>query len=83
MAKSGEVSTLRARNLLVTTTAQQRLDRLPSYGLDFVQAPNIERLAAAVVAFERRYTPAPVCVPCRAAWMTGQWPSTLGVLSNG
>lgn len=74
---------MRARNLLFITTDQQRFDSLPCYGLDFVQAPNIERLAREGTVFDKCYTPAPVCVPCRAAWMTGQWPSTLGVLSNG
>ncbi|MEE3041623.1 MAG: sulfatase-like hydrolase/transferase [Candidatus Latescibacterota bacterium] len=70
-------------NLLFITTDQQRFDSLPCYGLDFMQTPNLDRLAAEGVVFERCYTPAPVCVPCRAAWMSGQWPSTTGVLSNG
>ena len=70
-------------NLLFITTDQQRFDSLPCYGLEFLQTPNLDRLAAEGVVFERCYTPAPVCVPCRAAWMSGQWPSTTGVLSNG
>ncbi len=70
-------------NLLFITTDQQRFDSLPCYGLDFMQTPNLDRLAAEGVVFERCYTPAPVCVPCRGAWMSGQWPSTTGVLSNG
>ena len=70
-------------NLLFITTDQQRFDSLPCYGLDFMRTPNIDRLAAEGTVFERCYTSAPVCVPCRAAWMSGQWPSTLGVLSNG
>ena len=36
---------MKARNLLFITTDQQRFDSLPCYGLDFVQAPNIERIA--------------------------------------
>jgi len=70
-------------NLLFITTDQQRFDSLPCYGLDFVQTPHLNRLAAEGVVFENCYTSAPVCVPCRAAWMTGQWPSTIGILSNG
>ncbi|HCV24177.1 MAG TPA: sulfatase, partial [Candidatus Latescibacteria bacterium] len=55
-------------NLLFITTDQQRFDSLPCYGLDFMQTPNLDRLAAEGVVFERCYTPAPVCVPGRAAW---------------
>ena len=35
-----------ATNLLFITTDQQRFDSLPCYGLDFMQTPNIDRLAA-------------------------------------
>ena len=69
-------------NLLFITTDQQRWDSLPCYGLDFVQAPNLERLAREGIVFDRAYTPAPLCVPMRAAMMSGLWPSTTGVLGN-
>jgi choline-sulfatase len=69
-------------NLLFVTTDQQRWDSLPCYGLEFVRTPHLDRLAAEGLVFERAYTPAPLCVPMRAALMTGQWPSTLGVLDN-
>lgn len=70
-------------NLLFITTDQQRWDSLPCYGLDFIQTPALDRLAREGLVFEQCIVPAPVCVPCRAAIMTGQYPSTLGVLSNG
>ena len=70
-------------NLLFITTDQQRWDSLPCYGLDFIRTPNLDRLAREGVVFERAYTPAPLCVPMRAALMSGQWPSTTGVLGNG
>ena len=69
-------------NLLFITTDQQRFDSLPCYGLDFIRTPNLDRLAREGMVFERAYTPAPLCVPMRAALMTGQWPATLGVLGN-
>ena len=69
-------------NLLFITTDQQRFDSLPAYGLDFMRTPNLDRLAREGVVFERAYTPAPLCVPMRAALMTGQWPATLGILGN-
>lgn len=69
-------------NLLFITSDQQRWDSLPCYGLDFMRTPHLDRLAREGVVFERAYTPAPLCVPMRAALMTGQWPATLGVLGN-
>jgi choline-sulfatase len=47
-----------------------------------MQTPNIDRLAREGMVFERCYVPAPLCVPTRAALMSGQWPTTTGVLGN-
>lgn len=69
-------------NLLLITTDQQRWDSLPCYGRTFVRAPNFDRLAAESVVFDRCYTASPVCVAARAALLSGQWPSTTGVLGN-
>jgi len=69
-------------NLLFITTDQQRWDSLPCYGLDFMQTPHLDRLAREGLVFERAYTPAPLCVPARNSLLSGQWPSTTGVLSN-
>jgi choline-sulfatase len=72
----------RRPNLLFITTDQQRWDSLPCYGLEFMRTPNLDRLAREGTVFEHAYTPAPLCVPMRAALLTGQWPATLGVLDN-
>ncbi len=69
-------------NLLFITTDQQRWDSLPCYGLDFMRTPNLDRLAREGLVFERCYTSAPLCVPARNSILSGQWPSTTGVLSN-
>jgi len=69
-------------NLLFITTDQQRWDSLPCYGLDFIETPYLDRLAREGTVFERCYTAAPLCVPCRGAWMSGQWPSVTGVVGN-
>lgn len=70
-------------NLLLITTDQQRWDSLPCYGLDFMHTPNLDRLAHEGMVFDNCYTCAPLCVPCRAAWLSGQWPSTSGAMGNG
>jgi len=45
------------------------------------QTPNLDRLAARGVRFERAYTPNPVCSPARASLMTGLLPHNHGVLT--
>jgi len=72
-----------AKNLLFITTDQQRWDSLPCYGLDFIQTPALDRLAQEGMVFENCSVTSPVCVPCRAALLSGQYPSTCGVLGNG
>lgn len=76
------VETARRPNLLFITTDQQRWDSLPCYGREFMRTPHLDRLAREGVVFENAYTPAPLCVPMRAALLTGQWPATTGVLDN-
>lgn len=48
-----------------------------------VKTPNLDRLAARGVVFERAYCAAPACNPSRTALMTGIRPSTSGVYVNG
>src|SRR5581483_5048295 len=70
------------QRVLFITADQQRRDSLPAYGLDFIQAPALERLAREGVVFDRAHTPAPLCVPMRACMLTGLAPSVLGVVDN-
>jgi arylsulfatase A-like enzyme len=70
------------KNILFITTDQQRRDSLPCYGLDFVRAPNLEGLARRGVVFDNCVSVAPVCQPARAAFITGQYPSVLGITDN-
>lgn len=45
--------------------------------------PNIDRLRADGVSFERTYCASPICVPSRAAFFTGRYPNRNGCLING
>ena len=47
-----------------------------------VKTPNLDKLAARGVLFEKAYCPAPACCPSRASLMTGIRPSTSGVYLN-
>src|SRR5688500_3347956 len=70
-------------NLLLICTDQHRFDALGCYGNPHIQTPNIDRLAAEGVLFERCYTPNPVCAPTRASILTGRYHRAHGLWANG
>jgi len=69
-------------NLLFLLPDQQRHDFLSCYGAQFLQTPNVDRLAAEGVRYECAYSPSPICVPARAAMLTGQNAPRTGVMLN-
>ena len=56
---------------------------LGCYGDKVVKSPNIDRLAARGVVFERAYCNQAVCAPSRNSLMTGVRPTTLGLYDLG
>ena len=56
---------------------------LGCYGDRTVKSPNIDRLAATGMLFERAYCNQAVCAPSRNALMTGVRPTTLGIYDLG
>jgi hypothetical protein len=50
---------------------------------DFYQTPNIERLAARGMTFNRAYANSPLCSPTRAGILTGQTPARHGSTRPG
>ena len=52
---------------------------LGCYGTPLVKSPNIDRLAARGVLFERAFCNQAVCAPSRNALMTGLRPQTIGI----
>ena len=52
------------------------------YGHPLVKTPNIDRLAARGVRFERAYCQFPLCGPSRNSMLTGLYPNSSGILAN-
>lgn len=59
-------------NILLIMTDQQRYDSLGCYGADWVQTPNLDRLAAEGALFENCYVNNTICTPSRASLLTGK-----------
>ena len=55
---------------------------LGCYGHPLAKTPNIDRLAAHGVRFNRAYCQEAICSPSRASLMTGMRPNSLGVTDN-
>ncbi|QOY92201.1 sulfatase [Paludibaculum fermentans] len=52
---------------------------LSSFGSQFYETPNIDRLAQQGTRFTNAYAACPVCSPTRASIMTGKYPARLGI----
>ncbi len=72
----------RKPNLILFLPDQQRADTIACYGGKKVHAPNLNKLAAESVIFERAYVTHPVCTPSRSSLMTGTWPHINGCTRN-
>ena len=69
-------------NLLFIMSDQHSKFHLGCYGDPLVRTPHLDRLASEGMAFTNAYTPAPLCVPARMAFMTGRRPSANQVWTN-
>ena len=74
---------MRKPNLIVFLTDQQRADTIVGEACRTLHAPNLRKLAAESVIFERAYVTHPLCVPSRASLLTGMWPHQTGCTRNG
>jgi len=70
------------RQVVFLMTDTQRKDMLGCYGNPDMKTPNLDRLAAGGIRFDRAYTCQPVCGPARSAIFTGTYPHSNGVWGN-
>ena len=55
---------------------------LGCYGSDFIETPNLDRLAAQGIRFTDGYAAAPLCSPSRASLITGLHPITVNITEH-
>ncbi len=70
---------MRRPNILLLYTDQQRYDALGASGNREIKTPNLDKLAAQGINYRRFFVQAPVCMPSRMSFLSGQYPTTLGV----
>lgn len=69
-------------NLLFLITDQQTAGALSCAGNPHLKTPNLDRLAARGVRFEKSYCTNPLCCPSRTSFFTSRMPHELGVNGN-
>ncbi len=77
------VAPARRPNVLLFMADQMRRDCLGCYGNPVIRTPHLDRIAAEGTRFDSNIGQNPVCSPSRASILTGRYPRTNGVRSNG
>ncbi len=70
------------RQVIIILGESVRRDMLHCYRETGLKTPNLDRLAADGMRFERAYNCQPVCAPARSSLWTGNYPHTNGVWGN-
>ncbi|MBN1579514.1 MAG: sulfatase-like hydrolase/transferase [Anaerolineae bacterium] len=70
-------------NILFIHTDQQRWDALGANGNSQIITPNLDKLALEGINLDHYFVQNPVCMPSRISYLSGLYPSTLGILRNG
>lgn len=69
-------------NIIFILVDDLRWDELSCAGHPVVKTPNIDRIAREGAMFRNAFVTAPLCSPCRAGFLTGQYAHTHGITDN-
>lgn len=70
-------------NVVFVTLDTLRADRLPAYGYQGVETPNLDAFAKEGMVFEHVTATVPLTLPAHSSLMTGRLPGQHGVRDNG
>jgi uncharacterized sulfatase len=70
-------------SFVVIMTDTQTKSMVGAYGTPAMDTPNLDRLAASGVRFDRAYTTCPLCTPARGGVFSGLHPQSMGAWANG
>ncbi len=73
----------RRLSALLVTLDTTRADALSCYGVRAGTTPNLDRIAAEGLLYERAYTTVPITLPAHASLLTGLYPIRHGLRDNG
>ena len=68
--------------IIIISIDTLRSDRLPVYGYDGVQTPNIDAFRGDAVLYERAYAHTPLTLPSHTSMLTGTLPAVHGIRDN-
>ena len=74
---------MRRPNILILYTDQQRWDAMGANGNTEIRTPNLDRMAAQGLNYDRFFVQNPVCMPSRVSMLSGQYPSQLRITHMG
>lgn len=69
-------------NIIFIITDQQRYDTINALGYDYMDTPNLDRLANEGVVYTQCHVTAASCAPACALLFKGYYPHTTGILKN-
>lgn len=76
---SGQDTSTSRPNIIFIMADDLGWGELNTYGNDFNETPNLNKLSAQGMRFTHAYAAAPVCSPTRASIVTGQYPARVGI----
>ncbi len=82
VVSAGELPDTSKMNVLLLDCEDFNASSLACYGNPICKSPNIDRLAATGVLFQRAYVQAVCCNPSRSSFLSGLRPETTGVHTN-
>lgn len=73
----------RPPNVVFIMTDDQQRNAMSAYGNAILKTPNMDRIAAGGMRFDQMFVTCSLCAPSRASFLTGLYPHTHGITTNG